>query len=211
MLRRGLQRLWTLRSEPWSYLPSAPKRSSKPPSCALSPSRHSITLHMNSSTDTFTPPGSPHEEPASSLPYLTRFTSLPEHHNATLPKTKSASNLLSQRSPASLSVNTKRMSIDAGQLDRMARCVLPPPSAVGSRRAYASQLTHRSRTRTRSGSLWSSPHTTAARLAGSLCPPSSLAEHQPDTACIEASFHFRAHCPELAHPCLRGGSYPLSQ
>lgn len=84
-----------------------------PPSAPLS--------FTSSSTDALTPLGSPHEESASSLPPLTRFTSLPEHHHVSLPKTKSTSNLLSQRSPAALSVNTKRMSIDAGQLDRMAR------------------------------------------------------------------------------------------
>jgi protein-serine/threonine kinase len=73
---------------------------------------------MNLTAD-LTPPGSPNEEPLSSLPALTRFITAPEH--ASLPKNKSTSNLLAQRSPASLSVNTKRLSIDAGQLDRMAR------------------------------------------------------------------------------------------
>lgn len=80
-------------------------------------STHLPLLHMNLPADVT--PG--HEEPLSSLPELTRFTTAPEH--ASLPKNKSTSNLLSQRSPANLSVSTKRMSIDAGQLDRMARYV----------------------------------------------------------------------------------------
>lgn len=81
---------------------------------------------MNLTADCFTPPGSPNEEPLSSLPELSRFITAPEH--ASLPKNKSTSNLLAQRTPAGLSVNTKRMSIDAGQLDRMARYV---PSSEG--------------------------------------------------------------------------------
>jgi hypothetical protein len=65
---------------------------------------------------------------------------LPEQHHVSLPKNKSTSNLLSQRSPAALSVNTKRMSIDAGQLDRMARYV---SVTAFHALAYALQLTHR--------------------------------------------------------------------
>ncbi|KAF2449856.1 Pkinase-domain-containing protein [Karstenula rhodostoma CBS 690.94] len=73
--------------------------------------------------------GSPHEEPLSSLPDLARFITAPDH--VLLPKNKSTSNLLAQRSPASLSVNTKRLSIDAGQLDRMARSPIVPEHEHG--------------------------------------------------------------------------------
>ncbi|CAI6333864.1 unnamed protein product [Periconia digitata] len=50
--------------------------------------------------------------------------------NVSLPKNKSTSNLLSQRDPP-LAVNTKRMSIDAGQLDRMARSPIMPEHEHG--------------------------------------------------------------------------------
>ena len=79
---------------------------------------------MNPSTDISTPPGSPNKPPPLSPPNLTHIVSAPDRQqHVALPKNKSTSNLLahSQRSPAALSVNTKRLSIDAGQLDRMAR------------------------------------------------------------------------------------------
>jgi len=71
--------------------------------------------------DHLTPPGSPHQAPYASLPQTLRFAPEHGHDYVSLPKNKSTSNLLAERSPAALSVNTKRMSIDAGQLDRMAR------------------------------------------------------------------------------------------
>jgi protein-serine/threonine kinase len=71
---------------------------------------------MNSLADTSTPPGSPPEEP--------HFAALPIYHDtpeyASLVKNKSTSNLLKSRTP--LAIDTaKRMSFDAGQLDRMTR------------------------------------------------------------------------------------------
>ncbi|KAJ4304734.1 serine/threonine protein kinase [Kalmusia sp. IMI 367209] len=82
---------------------------------------------MNVAADQLTPPGSPNEEPSSSLPQVLRFAS----DHVSLPKNKSTSNLLSQRPQAGLSVNTKRMSIDAGQLDRMARSPIVPEHEHG--------------------------------------------------------------------------------
>lgn len=67
-----------------------------------------------STADPPTPPGSPPEEP--------HFDAAPirPYDYAALVKNKSTSNLLSQRAPAPIDT-AKRMSIDAGQLDRMAR------------------------------------------------------------------------------------------
>lgn len=76
-------------------------------------------MHMGLAANRLTPPGSPHQDSISQLQPVLRFA--PDH--VSLPKNKSTSNLLAQESAAPLSVNTKRMSIDAGQLDRMARWV----------------------------------------------------------------------------------------
>ncbi|KAK7179751.1 serine/threonine protein kinase [Paraphaeosphaeria sporulosa] len=130
---------------------------------------------MNLSAD-FTPPG--HEEPLSSLPELTRFITAPEH--ASLPKNKSTSNLLAQRSPASLSVNTKPMSIDAGQLDRMARSPIVPEhehglGASGLRRIRQQGPGSRGVSAHRAASLNINPTPPASRHPSSSAPtaPSS--------------------------------------
>ncbi|PVI02927.1 hypothetical protein DM02DRAFT_612577 [Periconia macrospinosa] len=72
---------------------------------------------MGLSADHLTPPGSPIEDSKAPQQYTLRFAA---DHDVSLPKNKSTSNLLSQRDPP-LAVNTKRLSIDAGQLDRMVR------------------------------------------------------------------------------------------
>ncbi|KAF2264925.1 Pkinase-domain-containing protein [Lojkania enalia] len=79
---------------------------------------------MGSVADLLTPPGSPqHSEPQPSSRPTLRFAP----SNVSLPKNKSTGNLLAQASSPKLAVDTrKRMSFDAGQLDRMARCWLTP-------------------------------------------------------------------------------------
>jgi protein-serine/threonine kinase len=71
---------------------------------------------MSPLADTPTPPGS--------LPEEARFAALPTYHDSpeyvSLVKTKSTSNLLKSRAPLAIET-AKRMSFDAGQLDRMAR------------------------------------------------------------------------------------------
>lgn len=75
-----------------------------------------IQLHMGPLADTLTPPGSlPEELHFDALPH---FRHTPEY--ASLVKNKSTSNLLAQRGPPAIDT-AKRMSFDAGQLDRMAR------------------------------------------------------------------------------------------
>ncbi|KAL5394797.1 hypothetical protein PMIN06_006329 [Paraphaeosphaeria minitans] len=119
-----------------------------------------------------------HEEPLSSLPQLTRFITAPEH--ASLPKNKSTSNLLAQRSPASLSVNTKRMSIDAGQMDRMARSPIVPEhehglGASGLRRIRQQGPGSRAASAHRAASLNINPTPPASRHPSTSAPtaPSS--------------------------------------
>lgn len=63
--------------------------------------------------DTITPPGS--------LPEEAHFESHNVSDHVGLVKTKSASNLLAQPRAPSAITTAKRMSIDAGQLDRMVR------------------------------------------------------------------------------------------
>lgn len=77
-----------------------------------------IQLHMGPPADTLTPPGSLPEEPHFDAPPPYRPSPSPEY--AALVKNKSTSNLLAQRGPPPIDT-AKRMSIDAGQLDRMAR------------------------------------------------------------------------------------------
>ena len=72
---------------------------------------------MDFFADRLTPPGSPTEDSRPTHPHVLRFAS----DNVSLPKNKSTSNLLSQMAPPPLSLTTKRLSMDAGQLDRMAR------------------------------------------------------------------------------------------
>jgi protein-serine/threonine kinase len=74
---------------------------------------------MGSLADTLTPPGSPPEEPH--FEALSQQRSAPEY--VSLVKNKSTSNLLSQSRGLPVIDTAKRMSIDAGQLDRMARLV----------------------------------------------------------------------------------------
>ncbi|KAH7382244.1 hypothetical protein BKA66DRAFT_570538 [Pyrenochaeta sp. MPI-SDFR-AT-0127] len=85
------------------------------------------TLYMGSTADTLTPPGSPPEEPHFDALPKSRF--VPEY--ASLVKNKSTSNLLAQsRAPPQLDT-AKRMSIDAGQLDRMVRSPIVPEHEHG--------------------------------------------------------------------------------
>jgi protein-serine/threonine kinase len=75
-----------------------------------------IQLHMGSLADTLAPPGSLPEEP--------HFATLPTFHDSSdyvpLAKTQSTSNLLRARGPPAIDTG-KRMSFDAGQLERMTR------------------------------------------------------------------------------------------
>lgn len=75
-----------------------------------------VHLHMGPLADTLTPPGSLQEEP--------HFDALPIFHDSAdyvpLAKTQSTSNLLRARGPPAIDTG-KRMSFDAGQLERMAR------------------------------------------------------------------------------------------
>lgn len=61
------------------------------------------------------------QPPTGSLPEESHFAAAPPraYDHAALTKNKSTSNLLSQRAPAPIDT-AKRMSIDAGQLDRLA-------------------------------------------------------------------------------------------
>jgi protein-serine/threonine kinase len=72
-----------------------------------------MAMRMDLYADPLTPP----EDSRPPHSHVLRFA----NDNASLPKNKSTSNLLSQMAPPPLSLQTKRMSIDAGQLDRMAR------------------------------------------------------------------------------------------
>ncbi len=71
--------------------------------------------------DLLTPPGSPPEEPHLETPQHPHYTA----EYASLVKNKSTSNLLAHsraaRVPLTVDSAAKRMSIDAGQLERMAR------------------------------------------------------------------------------------------
>ncbi|KAF2020625.1 Pkinase-domain-containing protein [Aaosphaeria arxii CBS 175.79] len=73
-------------------------------------------------------PGSPNQESQSSLQPTLRFAP----SNGPLPKNRSTGNLLSHAAGSSLGVDTrKRMSIDAGSLDRMARSPIVPEHEHG--------------------------------------------------------------------------------
>ncbi|KAH7082274.1 hypothetical protein FB567DRAFT_103457 [Paraphoma chrysanthemicola] len=82
---------------------------------------------MGSLADTLTPPGSPPEEPH--FEALSQQRSAPEY--VSLVKNKSTSNLLSQSRGLPVIDTAKRMSIDAGQLDRMARSPILPEHEHG--------------------------------------------------------------------------------
>jgi protein-serine/threonine kinase len=75
-----------------------------------------VPLHMSPLADTPTPPDSLPEEP--------HFDALPTFHDSAeyvpLAKTQSTSNLLRARGPPAIDTG-KRMSFDAGQLERMTR------------------------------------------------------------------------------------------
>jgi protein-serine/threonine kinase len=75
-----------------------------------------IQLHMSPLADTLTSPGPLPEEP--------HFDVLPTFHDSAeyvpLAKTQSTSNLLRARGPPAIDTG-KRMSFDAGQLERMTR------------------------------------------------------------------------------------------
>jgi protein-serine/threonine kinase len=73
---------------------------------------------MGLNADHPTSPGSTNEDSNSVQQTVLRFAS--SSNNGSLPKNKSTSNLFSQRE-LPLSLNTKRLSIDSGQLDRMVR------------------------------------------------------------------------------------------
>jgi protein-serine/threonine kinase len=75
-----------------------------------------LQLHTGRLADSFPPPGSlPEESHFDALP-----KSKPPTDYAALVKNKSTSNLLAQRVPPPINT-AKRLSVDAGQLDRMAR------------------------------------------------------------------------------------------
>ncbi|KAF1996554.1 Pkinase-domain-containing protein [Amniculicola lignicola CBS 123094] len=78
---------------------------------------------MDAVADRITPPGSPQEEPKSAYQPSLRFA----EHNVFLPKNKSTGNLLAHAAGAPpLAIDTtKRMSFDAGQLDRLRSPIIP--------------------------------------------------------------------------------------
>ncbi|PSN67909.1 Pkinase-domain-containing protein [Corynespora cassiicola Philippines] len=83
---------------------------------------------MGSVADHLTPPGSPQEDFNAPSQSLLHFAS----GNVSLPKNKSTGNLLAHAAGPPLMVNTaKRMSIDAGQLDRMTMSPILPEHEHG--------------------------------------------------------------------------------
>ncbi|KAF2634868.1 Pkinase-domain-containing protein [Massarina eburnea CBS 473.64] len=112
---------------------------------------------MGVAADHLTPPGSPNEAPLRT-PQTLRFAPQTTG-NGTLSKNKSTSNLLAQRDPP-LAIHTdmKRLSMDAGQLDRMARSPIMPEhehglGASGLRRIRQQQPASRASSSQRAASL----------------------------------------------------------